>query len=105
VVPDGAGTVRGARAPRTRSHPRRAGAALPRDEDEDIIAVVDGRPSLADEAKLAPAQLRRFLRTTIARWLKDTRFLDAVPGHLPGDAVSQGRVPVVHERLRSIAGL
>ncbi len=72
---------------------------------EDIIAVVDGRPSLADEAKLAPAQLRRFLRTTITRWLKDTRFLDAVPGHLPGDFASQARVPVVHDRLRSIAGL
>jgi len=71
---------------------------------EDIIAVIDGRPSLADEAKLAPAQLRRFLRTTITRWLKDTRFLDAVPGHLPGDIASQARVPVVHERLRSIAG-
>jgi hypothetical protein len=71
---------------------------------EDTIAVVDGRPGLADEAKLAPAQLRRFLRTTITRWLEDARFLEAVPGHLPGDSASQARVPIVLERLRSIAG-
>ena len=70
---------------------------------EDIIAVVDGRPALADEAKLAPAQLRRFLGRTIERWLEDPSFLDAVPGHLPGDAASQARVPVVLERLGAIA--
>jgi hypothetical protein len=70
---------------------------------EDIVAVVDGRPALADEAKLAPAQLRRFLATTIERWLDDPEFLAAVPGHLPGDAASQARAPVVLERLRAIA--
>jgi hypothetical protein len=70
---------------------------------EDIIAVVDGRPTLVDEAKLAPAQLRRFLAATIERWLDDPDFLSAVPGHLPGDAASQARAPLVLERLRAIA--
>jgi hypothetical protein len=70
---------------------------------EDIIAVVDGRPALAGEAKLAPAQLRRFLATTIERWVDDPEFLAATPGHLPGDAASQARAPMVLERLRAIA--
>jgi hypothetical protein len=70
---------------------------------EDIIAVVDGRPVLADESKLAPAPLRRFLSQTIERWLDDANFLAAVPGHLPGDEASQARAPVVLERLRAIA--
>lgn len=70
---------------------------------EDIVAVVDGRPTLVDEAKLAPAQLRRFLATTIQRWLDDADFRAAVPGHLLGDVASQARAPLVLERLLAIA--
>jgi hypothetical protein len=70
---------------------------------EDIIAVVDGRSTLADEAKVAPALLRRFLAETMKGWLEDLNFLAAVPGHLPGDAASQARAPLVLERLRVIA--
>lgn len=70
---------------------------------EDIIAVVDGRSTLADEAKVAPALVRRFMADTIKRWLEDRDFLAAVPGHLPGDAASQARAPVVLDRLRAIA--
>jgi predicted nucleotidyltransferase len=72
---------------------------------EDIIAVVDGRPAVADEVKAAPEQLRRFLASAVARWLKDPDFLAAVPGHLPGDVASQARAPVVLERLRTIAAV
>jgi hypothetical protein len=70
---------------------------------EDIIAVVDGRPALADEVKRAPAQIRRFLASTIGRWLEDPDFVAAVPGHLPADVASQARAPVVLERLRAVA--
>jgi hypothetical protein len=70
---------------------------------EDIIAVVDGRPGLADEVKRAPAPIGRFLARTLGWWLHDRDFLAAVPGHLPGDAASQARAPVVLERLRAIA--
>ncbi len=70
---------------------------------EDIITVVDGRPALADEVKLAPAQVRRFLTSTVVRWLDDGDFIAAVPGHLPGDVASQARAPVILDRLRAIA--
>lgn len=70
---------------------------------EDIIAVVDGRPALPDEVRAAPPQLRRYLATMVGRWIQDRDFLAAVPGHLPGDAASQARAPVVLDRLRAIA--
>lgn len=69
---------------------------------EDIVAVVDGRPTLADEVQRAPARLRRFLASTMGRWLDDPELLAAVPGHLPGDAASQARAPLVVDRLRAI---
>lgn len=69
---------------------------------EDIVAVVDGRPALADEVQLAPAPLRRYLAAAVRGWLEDPDFLAAVPGHLPGDAASQARAPVVLDRLRAI---
>jgi hypothetical protein len=69
---------------------------------EDIVAVVDGRPVLADEVKSAPVQLRRFLASTVGRWLKEPALLAAVPGHLPGDLASQARVPIVLDRLQAI---
>jgi hypothetical protein len=72
---------------------------------EDIIAVVDGRPALADEVKHAPAQIRRFLASTIGRWLEDPGFVSAVPGHLPGDVASQARSSMVLDRLRAIVAV
>ena len=70
---------------------------------EDIIAVIDGRPALADEVTRAPAQIRRFLASTFGRWLENPDFVAAVPGHLPADMASQARAPVVLDRLRAVA--
>jgi hypothetical protein len=50
-------------------------------------------------------KLRDFLTTQIAVLLAKAAFLQALPGHLPGDAAGQGRLPVVMERLRQIAAL
>jgi hypothetical protein len=71
---------------------------------EDVIAVVDGRFSLAFEVKQAPATVQRFLAERLGDWLGDTRFLDAVPGHLPGDAASQARAELVVARIRAMVG-
>jgi hypothetical protein len=32
-------------------------------------------------------------------------FIDALPGHLPGDAASQARVPDLEDKLRALARL
>ena len=71
---------------------------------EDVIAVVDGRLSLALEVKQSPATVQRFLAERLGDWFGDPRFLDAVPGHLPGDAASQARAELVVARLRAMVG-
>jgi len=71
---------------------------------EDLIAVVDGRPMIADEVGASDVGLRTALADRFRALLRNPRFVDAVSGHLPTDAASQARVPVVINRLRQIAG-
>jgi hypothetical protein len=70
---------------------------------EDIINVVDGRPELAREIALAEAELRRYLRDEIDELLATEPFLDTLPYHIAPD--NQGRLTIIIERLRDIAGL
>lgn len=69
---------------------------------EDIITVVDGRPELAQEIDQADGKLRRYIATEINTLLEDHNFLMALPGHLPGDAASQARLPELIRRMRAI---
>lgn len=70
---------------------------------EDFIAVIEGRDSLFEEVALAPADLRAYLGQAAKELLAESRFRDALPGYLPGDAISQQRVPLVLRRLRDMA--
>ncbi|MHB8744476.1 MAG: hypothetical protein ACYC9L_15325 [Sulfuricaulis sp.] len=40
--------------------------------------------------------------TRIAALLRDKHFVAALPSHLPGDAASQARSPLVMERITAI---
>ncbi len=71
---------------------------------EDLIAVVDGRPELVAEVAAMPKPLCDYLMRRVGQLLDEPAFMVALPGHLPGDEASQGRVPVVLERLRALAG-
>jgi hypothetical protein len=70
---------------------------------EDIVTVVDGRPSLADEIHAAPTDLRTYLRQHFQGLTNSSDFLDALAGHLPGDRASQARLPELIRRLRALA--
>lgn len=70
---------------------------------EDIIALIDGRGELLEEVAMAPDVLRSFLATAFRELLVNPLFLDALPGHLPGDAASQQRLPLLMSRLHKIA--
>lgn len=72
---------------------------------EDFLSVVNGRPELLDELREAPPEVRAFVSDTVAAWLRDDDFMEALPGQLAGDDVSQARVSVLQARLRSIAEL
>lgn len=69
---------------------------------EDIVAVLDGRPEIVNEVKQVDEALRKHLMTRFAALLRDTKFVTALPGHLPGDTASQARVPLVMERITEI---
>jgi hypothetical protein len=68
-----------------------------------VLSVVDGRPILGQEVKTSPDDLRAYLATAISNLLKDSRFIDALPGHLLPDTASQARMDVVLRRLRDLS--
>lgn len=72
---------------------------------EDFLAVVDGRERLIDEIGKAPQPVREFIGQSVASFMTTQRFLDCLPGHLPPDAASQQRVPIVRDRLNKMAML
>lgn len=71
---------------------------------EDIVAVLDGRPEIADEVLHCDPGLKAHLQASLAKFLKDDRFVEALPGHMPGDPGSQARVAIIVQRLKAIAG-
>lgn len=70
---------------------------------EDIVAVIDGRPEIADEIQSSETRLKIHLATRFEKLLQDQRFTDALPGHLQSDAASQARLPVLLERIKIIS--
>lgn len=71
----------------------------------DLLAVLDGRATLITECRQSDARLQTYLRDWCARLLGTPAFLEALPGHLPGDAASQERLPDLIGKLQSLAEL
>ena len=72
---------------------------------EDIVAVIDGRSVIVEEVGDSVAELRSVLAERFRVLLNNSRFVDAVSGHMPTNEASQARVPVVIDRMRQIAGI
>jgi hypothetical protein len=72
---------------------------------EDIVAVLDGRPEMLEEIKRADTELARELANRFQQLLKDQRFIDAISGHMPADAVSQARVAGIIGTINRISNL
>ncbi len=72
---------------------------------EDLVAVIDARAELVAEIGQAPMDVRDFIAGQIRDWLINPRFVEALAGHLAGDAASQGRRPILLARLGQIAAL
>lgn len=64
-----------------------------------------GRDSLLGECAQMPQELRAYLAWQFSALLADRRFLDALPGHLPGDAMSQSRLPDLEAKIQQLADL
>jgi hypothetical protein len=72
---------------------------------EDLLAVIDGRASIVEECRASAPELREYLAARLAALLATRDFIDALGGHLPGDAASQSRLPELHDKLRQISDL
>lgn len=68
---------------------------------EDLISVIDGRPSIVDEVKHT-ASVRSYLADAFDQLLCSDDFLDSLPCHLPPDMASQQRVDIVLQRMGGI---
>lgn len=71
----------------------------------DLVSVVDGRDELIDECRTAEVTLKRYLRERFDQLLATPAFIDALPGHLPGDAASQARLPDLLNKFQQLTQL
>lgn len=71
----------------------------------DIISVVDGRDSLLEECRRMPGELTGYLAHEFSKLLADRSFVDALPGHLATDAMSQSRLPDLEVKIQQLASL
>jgi len=71
----------------------------------DLISVIDGRDELMAECRQLDDELKVYLRDWMGRLLATPAFLEALPGHLPGDTASQARLPDLEDKLRLLATL
>ena len=71
----------------------------------DLLAVVDGRATLLAECGASDAALKAYLRDWFTRLIATPPFMEALAGHLPGDAASQERLPELETKLQALAQL
>lgn len=69
----------------------------------DFLAVIDGREGLIAECRASSEELKIYLGARVAGLLATPAFIEALPGHLPGDSASQQRLPDLADKLRAIA--
>lgn len=72
---------------------------------EDLIAVVDGRPSLLDEIQHAPKELMAYIADQTHKLIAKREFMAALPGYLLPDRASQARLGPLLKTLQEIADL
>ena len=84
-------------------HGRGAGDYLASRDIEDIVSLIDGRPELIEEIRVADLELSAYLKEEFTSLLRDGEFLDAIAGHLMPDNASQDRRELILDRIRSLA--
>jgi predicted nucleotidyltransferase len=72
---------------------------------EDIVTLVDGRANIVVEMASAPLNVRNFVAKRFAGLLRQSDFLQALPGHLSRMLGARERAPLVKDRFEAIARL
>ena len=68
---------------------------------EDILAVVDGRPTIIKDCFTAPDDIKTYLRDNFATLLADDEFINVLPGFVDPSGGS-ARAKVIKDRLRGL---
>jgi hypothetical protein len=82
---------------------RGRGDVLASHDLEDVLAVINGRPEVASEVRASDAEARSFIVKSIDGLMASDAFRNAAPGLV--DARDPSRLPIVWERLETIAAL
>lgn len=72
---------------------------------EDIITVVDGRPSLMAEVRTLPPDARQYLASEFSRLLANRDFVDALPGHVGYRETTPERLQRLRSRLIELSAI
>ncbi|MDH5368472.1 MAG: hypothetical protein OEW99_00490 [Gammaproteobacteria bacterium] len=70
---------------------------------EDIIAVIDGRAEIVSEVRETEPMLVKELSVRFQNLLQDSKFIDAVSGHMPTDETSQSRVSIILNTIKKLS--
>lgn len=69
---------------------------------EDVITVIDGRPEIVGDVAAAPAELRSAIAARLEALLALPEAEDVIAAQLLPDTMSQDRLPLVIDRIRSL---
>ena len=70
---------------------------------EDILAVIDGRPSLLDEIRQSSPNVQKFLAVAFEELMVDERFRAIIPAHLGGDSIAYERAELAVDVISQIS--
>ena len=70
---------------------------------EDIVTVIDGRRTVVDEVGASDSDVRRYIGEEIRKLLSNREFMNALPGYVLGDEVSQARIPIIVDGMKSLS--
>jgi hypothetical protein len=71
---------------------------------EDLLTVVDGRASIVEEIT-SSAELHPYIAEQFSNLLQTKDFLDALPGYLLPDPISQARVTLLRDRMKQVCNV
>lgn len=69
---------------------------------EDIITVLDGSETVAEEISAAPAKVKKYLAAKFRKFLRDDRFAESLEGNLRSPAGTAGRVERINKILTAL---
>lgn len=70
---------------------------------EDIVTLLDGRPELLDDLEIAEPKIKQELASRFEDLRQNSRFINAVAGHLAPDEASQARLPRIIDSIDAIS--